>query len=116
MGLFGSSSSPPAPKISSDGAPIAPDRSQRAKCWEARDQYFECLDKNSIIDSLGEKDKAAKACGSEGKKFEANCATSWVKYFKQRRVMEHQKNQTLEKLKAEQAQKLSGLGSGSPKI
>lgn len=78
MGFFSSSSSPPAPKLSSDGAPIAPDRSQRAKCWEARDIYFQCLDKNDIVDSLKEKDKAAKACSSEGKAFEANCASSWV--------------------------------------
>jgi len=78
MGLFGSSSSPPPPKISSDGAPIAPDRSQRAKCWEGRDLYFQCLDKNNIIDSINEKGKADKACGSEHKLFEQNCASSWV--------------------------------------
>lgn len=79
MGLFSSDApSLPAPKISSDGAPIAPDRSQRAKCWEARDAYFGCLDKNGIIDSIAEKNKAEKGCASEGKGFEANCASSWV--------------------------------------
>jgi cytochrome c oxidase assembly factor 6 len=81
MGFWSSDKpSPPAPKISSDGAPIAPDRSQRAKCWEARDAYFQCLDKNGIVDSLSEKDKAAKGCPAEGKAFEANCATSWVSF------------------------------------
>lgn len=79
MGLISSASdSLPPPKISSDGAPIAPDRSQRAKCWEGRDAYFSCLDKNNIIDSIEEKDKAAKFCSGEGRKFEANCASSWV--------------------------------------
>lgn len=80
MGFWGSSDtpSPPAPKISSDGAPIAPDRSQRAKCWEARDVYFSCLDRNGIVNSISEKDKAAKECPAEGKGFEANCASSWV--------------------------------------
>lgn len=80
MGLWSSSDkpSPPAPKISSDGAPIAPDRSQRAKCWEARDAYFKCLDNNGIVDSISEKDKAAKACAVEERGFEANCASSWV--------------------------------------
>ena len=80
MGLWSSSDkpSPPTPKISSDGAPIAPDRSQRAKCWEARDSYFKCLDNNGIVDSISEKDKAAKACTVEGRGFEANCASSWV--------------------------------------
>lgn len=83
MGLWSSSDqpSPPQPKISSDGAPIAPDRSARAKCWEARDAYFKCLDNSGIVDSISEKDKAAKACAVEGKGFEANCASSWVSLF-----------------------------------
>ncbi|KAF4634251.1 hypothetical protein G7Y89_g3856 [Cudoniella acicularis] len=117
MGLF-SSSSPatlPPPKISVDGAPIAPDRSQRARCWEARDAYFHCLDKNNIIDSITEKDKAEKGCASEGRGFEANCASSWVTYFKKRRVMEYQKNQTLDKLRKEGAQQMPGeIGAGAP--
>lgn len=79
MGLFGSSA-PPAPKTSSDGAPIAPDRSQRAKCWEARDAFFQCLDKNNIVDSLAEKGKADKACGKEDKQFGQDCASSWVSH------------------------------------
>ncbi|KAH8593934.1 cytochrome oxidase c subunit VIb-domain-containing protein [Bisporella sp. PMI_857] len=104
MGWFGSSEQKlPEPKISSDGAPIAPDRTQRAKCWEHRDVYFDCLEKNGIIDSVKEKDKAAKECAAESKGFEANCASSWVKYFKQRRVVDYQRNQQLEKLKAEGA-------------
>lgn len=82
MGLFGTTpTSLPPPKISSDGAPIAPDRTQRQKCWEGRDGYFQCLDKNGIIDSITEKGKAEKACSSEGRKFEANCASSWVSCF-----------------------------------
>jgi len=78
MGWFSSSSQLPEPKLSADGAPIAPDRTQRARCWEGRDAYFKCLDRNEIIDSLKEKDKADKACAQEEKGFEANCATSWV--------------------------------------
>lgn len=78
MGFFSSSPSLPEPKLSKDGAPIAPDRTQRARCWEARDTYFKCLDGASIIDSIGEAKKAEKACGKEGKGFEGNCASSWV--------------------------------------
>lgn len=81
MGWFSSSdssSSPPKPKISADGTPIAPGRSERAKCWEARDVYFQCLDKHDIVDSIKEGERAAKECSAEGKCFEANCATSWV--------------------------------------
>ncbi|TVY42812.1 Cytochrome c oxidase subunit 6B-like protein [Lachnellula subtilissima] len=116
MGFFGTTTtSPPPPKISSDGAPIAPDRTQRAKCWEGRDGYFKCLDKNGIIDSIGEKAKAEKECASEARGFEANCASSWVTYFKKRRVMEYQKFQTMEKLRAEGAQEMPGeIGPGGP--
>lgn len=77
MGLF-SSSDKPAPAISQDGTPIAPDRSARAKCWAARDAYFECLDRNDIVDSFVNKDEAGKKCGGESKGFETNCASSWV--------------------------------------
>lgn len=169
MGLFGTSTpSPPPPKISKDGAPIAPDRSERARCWEARDAYFKCLDREGIVDSLSEKDKAEKGCASDGRAFEKNCAASWVSlftiiescfpfrlkrscffvylgwhngnpifflfaykiqklinhffvecmqvtYFKKRRVMEYQRNKTLEKLKEEGAVQMPGqIGPPGP--
>ncbi|KAI9642418.1 hypothetical protein NHQ30_009223 [Ciborinia camelliae] len=116
MGLFGTSqASLPPPKISADGAPIAPDRSQRSQCWEARDAYFRCLDRDGIIDSITENVKAEKSCGKEARGFEKNCATSWVQYFKKRRVMEYQRDQTLRKLKAEGAQEMPGvIGAGAP--
>ncbi|KAG9247485.1 cytochrome oxidase c subunit VIb-domain-containing protein [Calycina marina] len=105
MGWFGSSQETlPTPKISADGAPIAPDRSQRARCWEHRDAYFSCLERNDIIDSIKERDKAAKECSAEGKGFEANCASSWVEYFKKRRVVEYKRDETLKRLQAEGAQ------------
>jgi cytochrome c oxidase assembly factor 6 len=81
MGLFSSSTPKEAPKISTDGTPIAPDRTQRAMCWEARDQYFRCLDQNGIVDSIRNKDEAEKACSAEGKNFEKNCASSWVGFL-----------------------------------
>ncbi|KIN05873.1 hypothetical protein OIDMADRAFT_17039 [Oidiodendron maius Zn] len=103
---MGAGASKPAPKISSDGTPIAPDRTQRSQCWEARDIYYGCLDKHDILDSIAEKDKAARVCAAEGRAFEANCAESWVTYFKKRRIAEYKKNKTLEKLKVEGAQDL----------
>ncbi|KAI9843579.1 MAG: hypothetical protein M1837_006256 [Sclerophora amabilis] len=104
MGLFSSSPlSPPSPRVSADGKPEAPDRSQRAHCWEARDGFFKCLDRNNIIDSIKEKEVADERCRGEGQQFEKNCASSWVEYFKKRRVMEHNRNETLAKLKAEGA-------------
>ena len=80
MAWFSTSSKPPnetaAP--STDGAYIAPDRSTRAKCYEARDRFFDCLEQNGIIDSIREKEKAGKACATEEKGMAMTCAASWV--------------------------------------
>jgi len=82
MGLFGSTTSqptPPKPEASTDGGYIAPDRSARAQCWEGRDAFFQCLDKNGIVDSVREDGKAKSVCGTELKQFEKHCASSWVR-------------------------------------
>lgn len=57
---------------------VAPSRSERAKCWEARDKYFGCLDKAGIIDALKDDKEAAKACKAESAEFERDCAAQWV--------------------------------------
>ena len=77
---FGQTKQPsaPAPEPSNDGGYIAPDRSARAICYEKRDAFFSCLDRNGILDSVKEDEKAKKACPAELKEFERNCASSWV--------------------------------------
>jgi Cytochrome oxidase c subunit VIb len=55
-----------------------PDRASRVKCWDARDKFFGCLDKNDIIDSVEEDTKARKQCPSEFQEFEKECIASWV--------------------------------------
>ncbi len=84
MGLF-SASSPPAkspslenPTPSPDGAFEAPNRQSRAHCWEARDTFFACLERNGIVDSIKEKERAGEVCGAENKGLERECAASWV--------------------------------------
>lgn len=59
---------------------VAPDRSERKRCWESRDLFYACLDKHDIIDSLGAegKKKADKHCAAENKQFEKDCAAAWV--------------------------------------
>ncbi|RKF56065.1 Cytochrome c oxidase subunit 6B-like protein new16 [Golovinomyces cichoracearum] len=89
-------------------ATIAPDRSKREKCWLARDNFFSCLDKHNIVDSIREKNKVDKVCRNENTSFEADCISSWVTYFKQRRVAEWKKSQAIEKLEAEGAVRLEG--------
>jgi cytochrome c oxidase assembly factor 6 len=59
---------------------VAPSRAERAKCWEARDAYFACLDANNIVDALKDDKKAARACASESAGFERDCAAQWVSF------------------------------------
>ncbi|KAI4100520.1 MAG: hypothetical protein L6R37_005435 [Teloschistes peruensis] len=114
-------SNPSSPQPSSDGAFIAPDRTSRSKCYATRDSFFACLDKAGILDSIAEEEKAGKECGGLDREMGRECAASWVssvlpgmgltrwwvdgavevKYFKQRRVMEWKKQQTLNQIKAE---------------
>ncbi|KAH9825856.1 Cytochrome c oxidase subunit 6B-like protein new16 [Teratosphaeria destructans] len=120
MGWFSSSSpttSQPAaaianPEASTDGGYIAPDRTARAQCWEGRDNFFKCLDRHNIVDSVKEDEKARKGCMPELMEFEKYCASSWVTYFKKRRVMEHQRDLTLRKLSEEGATPMEGSGVG----
>lgn len=82
MGLFDYFSSPDEKRKEEvrKGA-VVPDRSERKRCWEARDGYYGCLDKHDIIDSTkgSGKAKADKECAGEGKKFEEDCAAAWVR-------------------------------------
>jgi cytochrome c oxidase assembly factor 6 len=68
-------------KKTSGGAFESPSRTNRAKCYEARDAFFECLDRNKILDSVNSKagvTASRVACGPEDQVFEKNCAHSWV--------------------------------------
>ncbi|KAK6216444.1 hypothetical protein LQW54_003449 [Pestalotiopsis sp. IQ-011] len=115
MGLFDYFSSPDEKRKEEvrKGA-VVPDRSERKRCWEARDGYYGCLDKHDIIDSTkgSGKAKADKECAGEGKKFEEDCAAAWVKYFKQFRVADYQKKKTLERLQHESAKPIAIEGPG----
>lgn len=63
---------------SSDGGRIAPDRTSRARCWEGRDLFFACLDKNDILDGIKEDGKARQKCAKEVAEFEEACSKTWV--------------------------------------
>jgi len=84
---------------------VAPDRSERKRCWEARDKYFACLDRHDVIDPVTGEGKAVadKNCAAEDAVFGQDCATAWVAYFKKFRVAEYQKKKTLERLQREGA-------------
>ncbi|KAI1456300.1 cytochrome oxidase c subunit VIb-domain-containing protein [Annulohypoxylon moriforme] len=83
----------------------APDRTERKQCWEARDNFFKCLDKHDVIDSTKDDGKkiAEKQCAKENQGFQDNCAAAWVDYFKRFRVADYQKKKTLERLEKQNA-------------
>ncbi|KAK2751720.1 hypothetical protein FQN55_009161 [Onygenales sp. PD_40] len=103
MGWFSSASSPPPPKAS-DGGSIAPDRSSREQCYIARDRFFNCLNQNNIIDAIKDDKSARSSCGKEIEEFESACSKTWAKYFKEKRVMEYRRDQTIEKIKRDDAE------------
>ncbi|KAL2753178.1 hypothetical protein ACRALDRAFT_1077649 [Sodiomyces alcalophilus JCM 7366] len=107
MGLFNPFKSPESKRAEEvrTGA-VAPDRRERAKCWEARDAYFACLDRVGVIDAIKHDGEARKGCPSENEAFERDCATAWVKYFKQWRVSDIQKKAKIAQLEAEGAIKM----------
>lgn len=100
---FASAPKPAVPK-SEDGGYVAPDRSSRAKCYESRDNFFDCLDKNDIIDAVKHDAEARKKCSKEVEAYETDCARSWIKYFKEKRVMEYNRDRVIDKIKKEDAE------------
>jgi cytochrome c oxidase assembly factor 6 len=151
--LGGSSEpSPPtstAPKTQ-DGGFVAPDRNRRELCYESRDIFFECLDKNDILDANKEDEKSRKVCPTEVTDYERDCARSWVglcglrriqasrvlmrsivlggiqlrgakwltcgvlqiKYFKEKRVVDWQRDQQIKQIKKEDAEQAARAKSG----
>ncbi|KAI0064943.1 hypothetical protein BV25DRAFT_1822719 [Artomyces pyxidatus] len=63
--------------------PNAASRQDRAKCWEARDAYFACLDASQVVVAGTEGSK----CAVENRAYQQNCAKSWIDYFNKRRVL-----------------------------
>ncbi|KAL5335722.1 cytochrome oxidase c subunit VIb-domain-containing protein [Aspergillus crustosus] len=108
MGWFSSS---PDPKSASDGGRIAPDRTSRQKCWEGRDLFFTCLDNNEIVDAIKGDKEARTKCAKEIAEFETACSSTWVKYFKEKRVMEYNRDKTIERIKKEDAATVKDLKS-----
>ncbi|KAH7920880.1 hypothetical protein BV22DRAFT_1020414 [Leucogyrophana mollusca] len=74
MGWFGSSKPEQASAAS---------RQDRQKCWEARDAYFDCLDRAGVLKAGDE----GTACKQSKTQYEDNCAKSWIEYFNKRRIL-----------------------------
>lgn len=80
---FGSSSSS-QPEIEKP----APSREERKACWNSRDIYFGCLDKNKVLQAGDEVRRDTKGnvvpggvCSTERMGYESNCAKAWVSEY-----------------------------------
>ncbi|KAI1080976.1 cytochrome oxidase c subunit VIb-domain-containing protein [Whalleya microplaca] len=116
FGLFGSAEDKRKEEVRTGAR--APDRSERKQCWEARDNFYRCLDRHDVIDATAGDGKkvAEKQCAAENKAFEHNCASAWVAYFKRYRVADYQKKKTLERLEKEGANQMAIEGPGSKAV
>ncbi|AQZ17837.1 YMR244C-A [Zygosaccharomyces parabailii] len=90
-------------------------RSQRKQCWGSRDEFFSCLDSIGVVNSLDPTNakRIASQCSQQENDFEKNCATSWVKYFKEKRLVDHRKEQFLKKAEDENAQMIDFSSTNS---
>lgn len=86
----------------------APTRSSRKQCWESRDSFFSCLDTINVINALDPKyEKDIKVnCKDQEEKFERDCATSWIKYFKEKRVVDFKREKFLKEMEEQNAQRI----------
>ena len=58
-----------------EGIPL---RDQRKVCYQARDEFFTCCDRNNIENPLRDIDTVQKLCRGEKRKFDKDCISSWV--------------------------------------
>lgn len=94
----GASTSASSTSKTSDGGYQAPLRNTREACYESRDIFFDCLDEHDILDANKHDAESRQRCPKEVEAYERDCAKSWIKYFKEKRVMEYNRDRTIEKI------------------
>lgn len=92
------------PFFSSNKQEFKNTRESRKLCWESRDEYFDCLNKIDVISPLDPKNKSKikKNCSIQEKKFEDDCANSWISYFKEKRVTDYRNDLINKKMQQDQ--------------
>lgn len=53
---------------------------------------------------MTEDEKSRRVCRKENEVYERDCAKAWIRYFKEKRVMEYNRDRTIERIKADDAQ------------
>ncbi|KAK9448366.1 uncharacterized protein V1518DRAFT_374827 [Limtongia smithiae] len=76
------SNEPPGTAASTGTEEVVISRKDRQGCWDARDTYFACLDKNKIKSIQG---VDVSMCSSYLTDMRQRCRETWVEYFIARR-------------------------------
>lgn len=63
-----------------------PTKENRQVCWDARDKYWQCLDKHAPDHQATSGAVEPKACQQLRKLFNDNCPGQWVKHFDRKRT------------------------------
>ena len=61
--------------IMPEGIPL---RSEREVCYNARNVFFTCCDRNNIVNPLRDVDRVQRLCRGEKERFDRHCMSSWV--------------------------------------
>ncbi|XP_076044268.1 cytochrome c oxidase assembly factor 6 homolog [Oratosquilla oratoria] len=59
------------PRSDGEKSSAFPNKEARYNCWNARDNFWECLDSGGNVES----------CKEERKLYEESCPATWVKHF-----------------------------------
>lgn len=65
-----------------------PSKEQRKVCWDARDEYWQCLDKNAPEHQANSGAKEPTVCLQFRKLYCERCPGQWVKHFDRKRTYE----------------------------
>lgn len=65
-----------------------PDKQKRKQCWDARDEYWKCLDKNAPEHSTTGGEPEPTVCEKFRKLFAQECPGQWVTHFDRKRSYE----------------------------
>lgn len=65
-----------------------PGREARQLCWDARDRYWDCLQKYNPDYNSNKEEKEPPQCVELRKLYQSGCPNQWVKHFDRKRTYE----------------------------
>lgn len=60
---------------------VAPVKTERQRCYDARDAFYACLDANGILDAEKDATLVQKTCRDVHTRFQQDCPAVWVSFL-----------------------------------